>query len=504
MANRAMKQKQEKANRLSREAGDARKYGVEPAKYREEMVNKYAKGTPRPSKAERESEAVEGAATFKATGEKRAAINTRRAKEGKKELKPEVFNPTGREATVEKNEAAIAGKEYISGAKKRAAKSDSAVSKVDLTPAQKELRKSNVQKRFAKEKAAKAKGTPISVPAEAPAKPSRPAQLQPGEGKAGILDTANIARQAGDMLPRKRRKMERKAAYNVKNAGKTPGYTKAARLAQDTADAVNTKNTVEVNTIDRRARSKAGRLDATKDYLKAGLKKGAAKLPDGPVKEAVTSSAETLIRDPLINGKRGGLHAEVTRPDDRNITKSYTRVQPVGGVRKTEITHALSKEKIQMNRGGEISTQPDRPVETGMGLMGTHEDRLHKITKDFQVPAGDTSHPLEHVHLRSFLRHKSESRGTKYNEQGAVAAVWHAKQTDPKLYADIHKQALEHRTKRIGQVTQQRERSRAKAKENRAIAAKENGGKRKEARVIRVISNVQNRFTEVPRGGSEA
>jgi hypothetical protein len=515
MANRAMKQKEEKAKTLSREAGEARKYGIRDAStYREEMVNKYAKGEKRPSKAERDADAVTGAATFKASGEKRAAINSRRVKEGKQELKPEIFNPTGREAKVEKNEAEIAGKQNTAAAKKRAAAADAKVSNVDLTPGQKAERKAIVQNRFAEEKAAKSKAKVLPLPkAEAPSRRRGRPQLQPGEGTAGILNPGNIARRAGDMNPRKRRKMERRAAYNVRNAHKSAGYEKAARLAQDTADAVNGTNKIKTEKMDLSARKKAAKMDASKDSLKASIKKRAEKMPEGPEKEAVKNNAEKIIREPKVDGVRGGLHAEITRPDERDITKNYTSVAPVGGVRKTEVAAALPNsprstrlpaQKIKMSRGGVIETQPDRPVETGMGLMGSHEDRLYKITKDFQVPAGDTSHPLEHVHLRSFLRHASESKGFKYDERGAIKAVWEAKQKHPEMYKSIHQQALAHRTKRIGQITQNREKSKAKAKEMRQLNSEARGGKRQAPKAIRIMSNVSNKFTEVPRGGSEA
>jgi hypothetical protein len=508
MANRAMKQKENKAKKLSREAGDARKYGADPANYREEMLSKYPKGTPRPSKAEREADTAERSEHFAKAAKGQVAGRATDRRTGKL--------VAGRDAATVENETAVVRKEYIKARDKNQAKSDSAVSKVDLTPAQKESRKSNVQKRFAKEKAEKAKGTVVPLP-EAQAKgtpkftgakkvgdkwkPTGGAAMIPGEGSAGILNPGNVARTAGTTSNGKRRRIERKAAYNAKKSGATAGYTEAAKLGTRQATSINTKNEAESNAIDLRARNKAARLDSSKDSLKGSMFKRSQKMPEGPEKTAIQNTAEGLIREPKVNGVRGGAHKVNSRPDERNITQKFTRSTPVGAPRKTDITSALSGEKIKMSRAGEIGTQAARPKETPIGVLGSHEDRLHRITKDFQVPAGDKSHDIEPVHLRSYLKSKAESANVRYNEQDMVGAVYHAKHNAPEKYAAMHKEALVHRTKRIGQITQQREKSASKAKETRALNSE---GTRQKPRALRVMSNVKSKFTEVPSGGKEA
>lgn len=533
MANRVMKQKSEKGKKQARDASEARKYGVrDTASYRKEMLHT----TERPSKEEREKDSAAASEHFEKIAKDPGKVldgrsqATRLEKVGGKVVnKPTGKLAAGRDQASVDIETSLVKREYVSGVNKRNAKRDEAASKVDLTPEQKAGRIARRSEAANKAKAANAAKPVGRLPEAQTDRPStRPlkvkkvngkttttggAQIIPGEGSAGILNPGNIARRAGDMTPRKRRKMERKAAYNVKNANKSAGYEKAARLSQDTADAVNSKNKIETEKMDLSARKKAAKIDTSKDSLKTSIKKRAEKMPEGPEKEAVKNNAEKIIREPKVDGVRGGLHAEIARPDERDITKKYTRVAPVGGVRKTEVAAALPNsprstrlpaQKIKMSRGGTIEAQPDRPVETGMGLMGSHEDRLHKITKDFQVPAGDTSHPLEHIHLRSFLRHASESKGLKYDERGSIKALWEAKQKHPEMYKSIHQQALAHRTKRIGQITQQREKSKSKAKEMRQLNSEARGGKRQAPKALRIMSNVSNKFTEVPRGGSEA
>lgn len=541
MANRITKQKTEKAKRLSREAGEARKYGIRDAStYRKEMLH----NNERPKKAEREAQDI---ADAQSRDKVAASIPGDKAKAKPLEIKPtdyELKSSAGHQdvkPVVEKkakraqaerelgtglsrvsksgdirplvgverkkaeNILSANDKVLVKEANKRAAKRDEAVSKSDLTPEQKAARKKRVKSRFEREKKAKASAKVGKLPAaQAPATPKNPVMSQPGEGSTGILNTGNIARKAGEMPTRKRRKMERKALYNMKRADKTPGYAKAARLAQDTADTINTKNAEESATTDLRARNKAARFDASKDNLKKSMQTRAEKMSEGPEKEAVKATAEKIIREPLVKGKRAGAKKTVTVQDDRDITKKFTGEVPVGRERKTEVTAALANQKIKMDRAGAISVQPDRPVETNIGLKGSHEERLHTIAKDYHVKAGDKTHPLEVRHLRSWLRHRSESRGVKYDERNAVAGLWQAKQKHPDIYKKMHQEAIQHRTKRVGIMNQQREKAAAKAKESRQIASQERGGKRRSPKAIRVISNVKDRFTEVPNGGKEA
>jgi ATP-dependent DNA helicase Rep len=74
---------------------------------------------------------------------------------------------------------------------------------------------------------------------------------------------------------------------------------------------------------------------------------------------------------------------------------------------------------------------------------------------------------------------------------------------NPKLFEKISSEAIAHRTKRIGQQTEQRERGAAKAKEQRALVSEGRGGKRQAPKAVRVISNVNSKFTEVNSDGSQ-
>jgi hypothetical protein len=130
---------------------------------------------------------------------------------------------------------------------------------------------------------------------------------------------------------------------------------------------------------------------------------------------------------------------------------------------------------------------------------------MHALTKFIRVPVEGKPEgsDLEPHHLRSFLKTKSQERGVRYNERDAVAAVFEARQKNPEAFRKISSEAIAHRTKRIGQVTEQRERGAAKAKEQRALASEGRGGKRRAPRAVRVMSNVANKFTEVNNDGSQ-
>jgi len=540
MANRVMKQKTEKAKKQSRDAGEARKYGVkDTAAYRKEMLHT----TERPKKAEREAQDIEDAqsrdkvaASIPGDKGKLKPLEIKptdyelKSSAGHQDVKPvvekkakraqaerelgtglsrvsksgEIRSLVGVERKKAENILSANDKVLVKEANKRAAKRDEAVSKSDLTPEQKTARRQRVNARFEREKKAKASAKVGTLPAaEAPATPKGKPQLTPGEGSAGILNPGNIARTAGTLAQGKRRRIERKAAYNAKKSGATKGYTEAAKLGTRQATAINARNEEVSVATDERARSKAARMDATKDQLKGSMFKRAEKLPAGSTKDAIVKTAESIIREPKVKGKRGGAKTTVTIPDSRDITKKYTREVPVGAPRKTELADSLKGERIKMSNAGEISTQTARPKETPAGILGSHEDRLHRVTKDFQVPAGDKSHDIEPHHLRSYLKAKATSANLKYNERDMLAAVYHAKHHAPEKYSAMHKEALLHRTKRIGQTNQQREKAAAKAKETRSMNRPE-GRKRQSPRAIRVMSNVKSRFTEVSDGGKEA
>lgn len=564
MANRVMKQKDEKGKKQARDASEARKYGVkDTASYRKEMLHT----TERPKKKDREAQDIEDSQS------RAKAVDSIPGNKGK--LKPLEIKPTdyelkssaghqdvkpvvekkakraqaerelgtglsrvskggdirplvGREAQVVKNDLAANDKQLVKEANKRAAARDEKVSKVDRTPEQKAARQSNIKNRFAKEKAAKAKAKPVTLPAaaagnaspgEAPSLNRSPktANLIPGEGSAGILNSANVARTAGTLKQGTRRRIERKAAYNAKKSGATKGYTEASKLGTRTSEPLNARAEANSESLDTRARTRAAQKDAKRDSLKRSILKKAEKMPEGSAKSAAVRAGESIIQAPVIGGKRGGMHEVTSIPDERDITKVSKRSRPVGRGRLTDVVDSLGekrdahgkatgeKERLKMSQQGEISTQPARPQLTPTGVLGSHEDRLHALTKMFQVPAGEgKTHDLEPVHLRSYLKHKSTNANVKFNERDVVGAVFKAKHAAPDTFSKIHKEVLEHRTKRIGQTTEQRERASAKAKDMRSMTRADRGGKRQAPKAKRVVSNVQNRFTEVPNGGKEA
>ena len=536
MANRVMKQKNEKGKKQARDASEARKYGVrDTASYRKEMLH----NTERPSKEEREKDSAAASEHFEKIAKDPGKVLGGRAQatrlekvNGKVVNKPTGKLAAGRDQASVDIETSLVKKEYVSGVNKRNAKRDEAASKVDLTPEQKAGRIASRSEAASKAKAANAAKPVGKLPEAQTDRPStRPlkikkvngkttstggAQLIPGEGSAGILNPGNVARTAGTLSQGTRRRIERKAAYNAKKAGATTGYSEAAKLGTRTATAINTKNAAITKKLDSIARTRAASKDARDDAFKRSILKEAEKMPEGPAKSEVVRSGESIIQAPkkgtktlksgtVIPGTRDGMTEVTSRGDDRDITKSYTRPRPVGKGRMTDKVAALGNEKLKMGQKGEIEIQPDRPKATPIGVLGSHEDRLHALTKMFQVPAGEgKTHDLEPVHLRSYLKHKSANANVKFNEQDVVGAVFKAKHAAPETFAKIHKEVLEHRTKRIGQTNEQREKASSKAKSMRSMTAADRGGKRQASKAKRVVSNVQKRFTEVPNGGQEA
>lgn len=526
MANRVMKQKNEKGKKQARDASEARKYGVrDTASYRKEMLHT----TERPSKEEREKDSAAASEHFEKIAKDPGKVLGGRAQAtrlekvgGKVVNKPTGKLAAGRDQASVDIETALVKKEYVSGVNKRNAKRDEAASKVDLTPEQKAGRISRRSEAANKAKAANAAKTAVNLPEAQTDRPStRPlkvkkvngktistggAQIIPGEGSAGILNPGNVARTAGTLAQGTRRRIERKAAYNAKKSGATKGYTEASKLGTRTSEPLNARAEAISEDLDTRARTRAARKDAKRESLKGSILNKAEKMPEGSAKSATIRAGESIIQAPMVNGKRGGMHEVTSVPDERDITKTSKRLRPVGKPRLTELTEGgLKNEKIQMSQQGEITTQPSRPKLTPTGVLGSHEDRLHALTKMFQVPAGEgKTHDLEPVHLRSYLKHKSTNANVKFNERDVVGAVFKAKHAAPDTFAKIHKEVLEHRTKRIGQTTEQRERASAKAKGMRSMTRADRGGKRQASKAKRVVSNVQNRFTEVPNGGKEA
>jgi hypothetical protein len=569
MANRVMKQKDEKGKKQARDASEARKYGVkDTASYRKEMLHT----TERPKKKDREAQDIEDSqsrakAVDSIPGNKgklkpleiKESDRELKSSAGHQDVKPIVEKKAkraqaerelgtglsrvskggdirpllGREAQVVKNDLAANDKQLVKEANKRAAARDAKASTVDRTPEQKQARLNMLAGSAEKKKAAAAAKPVGSLPEAQTDRPStRPlkvkkvngerivtggAQIIPGEGKAGILNPANVARTAGTVAQGTRRRIERKAAYNAKKSGATKGYTEAAKLGTRTSETLNARAEATSESLDTRARTRAARKDAKRDSLKRSILKKAEKMPEGSAKSAAVRAGESIIQAPVIGGKRGGMHEVTSIPDERDITKVNKRSRPVGKGRLTDVVDSLGekrdahgkptgeKERLKMSQQGEISTQPARPQLTPTGVLGSHEDRLHALTKMFQVPAGEgKTHDLEPVHLRSYLKHKSTNANVKFNERDVVGAVFKAQHTAPDTFSKIHKEVLEHRTKRIGQTTEQRERASAKAKDMRSMTRADRGGKRQAPKAKRVVSNVQNRFTEVPNGGKEA
>ena len=583
--NRVMKQKTEKAKVYNRESRKAREIGLStPEEYRKSAVNI----TERPKKSEREAQAEADAASRAKASERirpdaapvaplkiEAKDRELSSSAGHQDVAPvvkkkairkiaerslgvglsrvsksgDIRQLVGEEKQIALNDLTINDKQLVKEAGKRAQVKEEkeTQARADVPKSVKERRVATRTKK-ATEKIAASKAAPVAKLPEAQAKPvstpntgkkvdgkwvrtDGPSQM-PGEGKAGILNIADISRTAGDTSPGRRRRIERKARYNAMKAldpKASRGYKEAAKGGKRTAEDINTKNAETSQRTDSLARRKAARFDANKDALKSSLLKRAEGIEDPKEKSAVIDKAESIIREPkkadkklksgtVVRGDRPGPTVSVTRADERDLTKSYTRDVPKGAPRIGEQVSAMNY-PIKMTRAGEISAQPDRPTETPHGVMASHEDRMHALTKFIRVPVEgnrpvpkDPNKPhgdhvggidLEPHHLRSYLRSKSQAAGVRYNERDAVAAVFEAKHSNPELFTKIKKEAVLHRTKRIGQQTEQRERGAAKAKEARALASEGRGGKRRPARALRIMSNVANKFTEVNSDGSQ-
>ena len=138
MANRVMKQKNEKGKKQARDASEARKYGVrDTASYRKEMLHT----TERPSKEEREKDSAAASEHFEKIAKDPGKVLGGRAQAtrlekvgGKVVNKPTGKLAAGRDQASVDIETALVKKEYVSGVNKRNAKRDEAASKVDLTP----------------------------------------------------------------------------------------------------------------------------------------------------------------------------------------------------------------------------------------------------------------------------------------------------------------------------------------------------------------------------------
>jgi hypothetical protein len=446
----------------------------------------------------------------------------------------------GDDKKVALNDLAINDKRLVKESSKRAQ-----VKEEKETQARADVPKSVKERRTAKrtasakEKIAAAKAAPVvAVPeSEAPSMRIPEGKLIPGGNtSAGILNPGAMARSAGDTTTGRRRRIERKARYNAMRAlepGATKGYKAAAKGGERTSNVLNERVEERSKKTDTLAREKAARIDANKDSLQRSILNRAKNMPKGTPEEkaaykSVVDSGLSLIRKPAIIAKpestseivdkdgktrkvtspevvlRRGPKKKVTRPDERDLTKSYTKEVPVGAPRLGEAVSEM-KNRIKMTRAGEISEQPDRPKETPFGVMASHEDRMHALTKFIRVPVEgkEGGSDLEPHHLRSFLKTKAQAAGVRYNERDAVAAVFEARHKNPEMFRKISSEAIAHRTKRIGQVTEQRERGAAKAKEQRALASEGRGGKRRSPRAVRVMSNVANKFTEVNSDGSQ-
>jgi len=571
--NRVMKQKTEKAKVYNRESRKAREIGLStPEDYRKSAVNI----TERPKKKEREAQAEADAASRAKASERirpdaapvaplkiEAKDRELSSSAGHQDVAPvvkkkairriaerslgvglsrvsksgDIRQLVGEEKQIALNDLTINDKQLVKEAGKRAQ-----VKEEKETQARADVPKSVKERRTAKrtaqakEKIAAAKAAPVvPVPeSEAPSMTVPKGKLIPGDNSsAGILNPGAIARTAGDITIGRRRRIERKARYNAMKAldpKASRGYKEAAKGGERTSTVLNARNEETSKKTDTLARRKAARFDANKDALKGSMLKRAEKIEDPKEKSTVIDKAESIIREPkkadkklksgtVVRGERPGPTVSVTRADERDLTKSYTRDVPKGAPRLGEQVSAMDY-PIKMTRAGEISAQADRPKETPHGVMYSHEDRLHALTKLIRVPVeGNPVRPkdpkkpygpqvggidLEPHHLRSFLKTTAQERGVRYNERDVVASVFESIQKNPKMFVtEISKKANLHRTKRIGQVTEQRERGAAKAKEARALASEGRGGKRRPARALRVMSNVANKFTEVNSDGSQ-
>jgi len=556
--NRVIKQKTEKAKKYARESRKAREIGLStPEEYRTSAVNI----TERPKKSEREAQAAADAASRAKAAERirpdagpvaplkiEAKDRELSSSAGHQDVAPvvkkkairkiaerslgsglsrvsksgDIRQLVGEEKQIALNDLTINDKQLVKEASKRAqVKEDKETrARADVPKSVKERRTSKRTAK-AKEKIAAAKAAPVvAVPeSEAPSMRIPEGKLIPGGNtSAGILNPGAIARSAGDTTTGRRRRIERKARYNAMRAlepGATKGYKAAAKGGERTSNVLNERAEESSKKTDTLAREKAARLDANKDALKGSMLKRAEKIADPTEKAAVIDKAESIIRQPkkadkklksgtVVRGERPGPTVSVTRADERDLTKSYTRDVPKGAPRVGEAVSAMDY-PIKMTRAGEISAQPDRPKETPFGVMASHEDRMHALTKFIRVPVEGKPEgsDLEPHHLRSFLKTKAQAAGVRYNERDAVAAVFEARHKNPEMFRKISSEAIAHRTKRIGQVTEQRERGAAKAKEQRALASEGRGGKRRAPRAVRVMSNVANKFTEVNSDGSQ-
>jgi hypothetical protein len=556
--NRVMKQKTEKAKVYSRESRKAREIGLStPEDYRKSAVNI----TERPKKKEREAqEAADAASRAKhvdrikgdagpvAPLKIEAKDRELSSSAGHQDVTPvvkkkairniaerslgsglsrvsksgDIRQLTGDEKQVALNDLAINDKRLVKDANKRAQLKEEkeTQARADVPKSVKERRTAK-RTATAKEKIAAAKSAPVvQVPeSEAPSMTVPKGKLIPGDNSsAGILNPGAVARTAGDITTGRRRRIERKARYNAMRAlepGASRGYQGAAKGGERTSNVLNARAKESSKKTDELARSKAARFDANKDALKGSMLKRAEKIADPKEKSAIIDKAESIIREPkkadkklksgtVVRGERPGPTVSVTRADERDLTKSYTRDVPKGAPRIGEQVSAMDY-PIKMTRAGEISAQPDRPKETPHGVMASHEDRMHALTKFIRVPVEgkEGGSDLEPHHLRSFLKTKAQAAGVRYNERDAVAAVFEARHKNPEMFRKISSEAIAHRTKRIGQVTEQRERGAAKAKEQRALASEGRGGKRQSPRALRVMSNVANKFTEVNNDGSQ-
>lgn len=556
--NRVIKQKTEKAKVYNRDARKAREIGLStPEEYRKSAVNI----TERPKKKEREAqEAADAASRAKhvdrikgdagpvAPLKIEAKDRELSSSAGHQDVTPvvkkkairniaerslgsglsrvsksgDIRQLTGDEKQVALNDLAINDKRLVKDANKRAQLKEEKETQA-RADVPKSVRERRTAKRTAKakENIAAAKSIPV-VPlpeSEAPSMTVPKGKLIPGDNSsAGILNPGAIARTAGDITTGRRRRIERKARYNAMKAldpKASRGYKAAAKGGERTSTVLNARNEEASKKADTLAREKAARLDANKDALKSSMLKRAEKIADPKEKSAIIDKAESIIREPkkadkklksgtVVRGERPGPTVSVTRADERDLTKSYTRDVPKGAPRIGEQVSAMDY-PIKMTRAGEISAQPDRPKETPHGVMASHEDRMHALTKFIRVPVEgkEGGSDLEPHHLRSFLKTKAQNAGVRYNERDAVAAVFEARHKNPELFRKISSEAIAHRTKRVGQITEQRERGAAKAKEARALASEGRGGKRRPARALRVMSNVANKFTEVNSDGSQ-
>jgi hypothetical protein len=296
--NRVIKQKTEKGKKLARDVRKGRQLGMRnPEEYRKEAVNVKT----RASKAEREADAaaasrgyaekaekgpkspnvtpigdlikiqpgeMEASATGVGLVSKRGKARAQAqasaqnvglglstvSKEGKEKA------VTGRERASVLNELRGTRSEYIKERKKREEAADTAATKRAV-----DLREPGWTRkpRTKKPKKGKVLNEPkVGVSASEGLKPQGGAKnIIPGEGSAGILSLGNIARTSGEASPGRRRRLERKALYNMKKAGKTKGYKGASELAGRAATAINERNEEVTKTTDLRARQRAARID---------------------------------------------------------------------------------------------------------------------------------------------------------------------------------------------------------------------------------------------------